>query len=316
MTSRYSGLALFRYGLTLVLLIGLFALPTSCSAGEDEKPQDLSSLLPDKDLPAGFDHKVSETVYDRAKIWDYIGPNSDVYLYNGFQNLLVARYDNGAGDTLDLNVFEFSTPLEAFALYSNLREYWHPDVEQLAEGYLNGDTLTWLKGNYLGRLHSPAIDPTELVPAAAEMCGEISADIKKQPEFIYFPQGYLPHSERVTLDDFLGQTELDDFRSAAYVLGADTLRLYMHLSADNLLAEVVRAYMGGSGVVKEMIFDGYTQGFVAENAEFGSLILKIKGQILVMMIGQGDREAIDNLMRAAFARVEELGPPGSAETEK
>ncbi|MFH2055557.1 MAG: DUF6599 family protein [bacterium] len=316
MRIKHPKVSAFEYGLSLLALLALLAIGPACSGGDTENTRDLDSILPRSSLPEGFEQEVSRTQYNRAKIWDYIGPNADVYLYNGFQNLLVARYLNDGGDTLTCEIFEFSSPLESFGLYSNLHEFWYPAVELPGEGYLRGDTLTFLKGNILGRLHSRTVAATELIPAAQEMCEEIGSDIEKPKEFAYFPDGYEQHSERVTLDDFLGQTELDGFRSMSYVLGDDTLRLYMHLNAGHLLAEVVRAYMGGTGVVKEMVFDGFTQGFVAENEELGSLYCTIRGPVLVMLIGDGDRTAIDSLTKAAFAKVDKLGLPDSTATQK
>lgn len=299
----------FAVGLSLILLI---ALAGFCCGTEQQQPGDLNSLLPGPELRAGFAKELSQTTYNRAKIWDYIGPNADVYLYNGFQNLLVTRYGNGSGDTLTCEIFEFSTPYEAFALYSNLREPSYPYIQVGYEGYLHGDTLTFLKGNILGRFHSQKVTAADWQRAAEEIAARAKGEVKLPGEFQYFPDGYLPHSQRVTLRDFLGQTGLDNFFSMVYLLGGDTATLYLNLQADNTVAQVVHSYMGGTGIIKQMIFDGTTQGFTAENDELGSFLCQSRGRVLVLVVGYGDEAAAKQLVKEVFKKVDQLGMPDTA----
>jgi hypothetical protein len=296
------------FGLVIISFGFLLVAGPACSGGEKKVDADLSKLLPDQSLRVGFERQLSQTTYDRARIWDYIGPSADIYLFNGFQKLLVARYANQAGDTLTCEIFELASPRESFALYSNMREPGYTQIAVGREGYL-------LKGNIFGRFHSRAATPEKFSAAAQSIADQIQSVVELPAAFSYFPENRIANSERVTLEDFLGQTEFDNVYSVAYELGHDTATLYLSLVGKNMVAEAVRAYMGGTGVIKEMIFDGPTQGFVGENEKLGELFCKARDQVLVLVVNYGDRADAERLADGVFALVDKLGLPDETTAE-
>ncbi|MCK4857970.1 MAG: hypothetical protein KAT58_08385 [candidate division Zixibacteria bacterium] len=308
LTGKLLRLVTNRLGsLTRILPLLALALLITCSAETDEKSQiDLSKLLPDKGELAGFAQADGAEIYDEATIWDYIGPNADTYLYNGFQRLHHTEYEREAdGARLIIDIFEFSDPRQCFALYAHLRSSGYEFIDVETEGFVHNDTLTFKKSNYLVRLVADTdLARQDVLTVAQAISGKIEGNEPFPEELALFAgDNLIGHSEKLTLASFWGKVELSNIFCADYQIGADTVTLCFRLGADNQMTTVVSEYIGNEGTIKEILIDRGYQTFVGYHERHGNFYCTVCEGILCFLYGFDDKATAVELAESFFSKV-------------
>lgn len=178
----------------------------------------------------GFEAQPAET-FDRRTVFKAIDGAAEIFLAYGFEQLHLRRYSR-AGLTIEVSVYEMSSPLAAFGVFARERP---PKAVEVA-GPTGLSAAPWqcllLKGPaYVkvgamkGKLDAPTC--TAVLTALAEgLPGDsnLPVELKRLPT-----EGRLPDSEGYTRQAYLGLGELSDCVHARYRVGDRELEVFAPL---------------------------------------------------------------------------------------
>jgi hypothetical protein len=298
--------ALLRYKIaTLTLLIFI-----SCSSQEARTSNDTpGGLLPGQNELSGYVRTAMPISYNRDKAWDHLGANTDKMLYNGFQLATTATYvSSDKAHSLTLEIMQFRDPVRAFAIFGFLRQPGARPVELQPQGYINGDTLVFVKGVHVGRvIGSNPNAESDLILAAKAMLGKLSESILLPTQLQMLPrEGIVPNTETVNLDDIEGQTAQSNFFSAKYLFGSDTVQLFLQLDSYGGPTTAVDQFIGEKGKVMNYLTDCGYQALSGENEQGQFVFCAIDKNVQCTVVGKTDQKAAQDLVNKAFAAAKAL----------
>lgn len=289
--------------MAIALIIAALLLNISCGGKQEAAAIDISSLLPGNSQVVGFSQVDSAATYDRGDVFNLLGPSADLYLYNGLQKVRWQRYvaDDGSGNLI-IEVFRISNPRNCFALYSQKRKPQYRQVEVGTSGCLNGDTLLFMKSNYLVRLFGSSPNATSALQAAAvTVADNIKGNEPLPEELSLFPKaGMIPNSARLTMKEFLGESELSNVFSASYLEGSDTVAFSFRLGSDNKVTDVVRHYIGANGSITGLDINAGYQVLTGHTPEVGNLLTTVRNGVLCFVTRFTDRKSAEQLVADFF----------------
>jgi hypothetical protein len=100
--------------LVLLLLPGCTPLkPTA-----DPAPLDLTHLFPAANLIPGWDISQKGETYDHDHLFNLVDGQADSFFAYGFEKVSVQRYQNVAGITLNVEIWQLATDADAYGLFS------------------------------------------------------------------------------------------------------------------------------------------------------------------------------------------------------
>ncbi len=224
-----------RFGCMLVTVTGLVALIIACGGSDNGGADGLGKYLPAGMAEQGLRRGAETRTFVGDSLWEYINGGAELYHSFGFVEVTTADYKSPQAElVLDLYLFESSEG--AYGLYSSLRP---DDPEYVAlgvEGYSTGSSLEFVKGNIMVRLI--AYDESEAASAALRgLAGKLATDLPgtvEPPEaFSLLPlENTIPGSDRMVGEAFLGQSFLNMVYTRYYLVGADTVTLFLIDDAD------------------------------------------------------------------------------------
>jgi hypothetical protein len=284
--------------LTLLLLV-------ACGSQGSKTSGDTSGgLLPGQSEISGYVQTASPTSYDRGKAWDHLGANADKMLYNGFQQGTAATYTSSDKTrTLTLEIMQFTDPVRAFAIFGYLRQPGAKLVDLQPRGYINRDTLVFVRGVHVGRVISSTTNAeADLMLAAKAMLGKLSDSLQLPKQLQMFPQeGIIPNTETVSLDDIEGQNLRSNVFNAKYLSGSDTVQLFLQLTTYGSPTVAVNEYIGSRGKVTNYLMDRGYQALTGQD-EYGQLVFcALQKNVLCTVVGRIDQKTAQDLVDKAFA---------------
>ncbi|TFH54332.1 MAG: hypothetical protein E4G91_11295 [Candidatus Zixiibacteriota bacterium] len=242
--------------------------------------------------------------YNRDQAWDHLGANADKMLYNGFQQATTATYaSSDKARTLTLDIMQFKDPVRAFAIFCFLRQPGAQTVELQPQGYINRDTLVFVKGVHVGRvIGSDAIAETDLMLAAKSMLGKLSDSVSLPMQVLMFPrEGMVPNTETVTLDDIEGQTHRSNLFGAEYLSGSDTLQLFLQLNPFGGPTLAVKEFIGDKGKIKSYLMDCGYQALTGQDEQGQLVFCALDKNVLCTVVGRIDQKTAQDLVDKTFA---------------
>ena len=295
---RFASLRYEIATLTLLLFV-------SCSSQESKTSDDtLGGLLPGQSELSGYVRTATPISYNRDKAWDHLGANADKMLYNGFQQATTATYTStDKARTLTLEIMQFTEPVRAFAIFGFLRQPGARPVELQPQGYINRDTLVFVKGVHVGRvIGSNPKSETDLIQAAKAMLGKLTDSVMAPAQLQMFPrEDMLPNTQSVTLDDIEGQTHRSNLFSAKYLSGSDTVQLFLQLDPYGGPTFAVSEFIGKKGQVKNYLMDCGYQALTGQNDQGQLVFCALDKNVLCTVVGRIDQKAAQDLVNKTFA---------------
>jgi hypothetical protein len=290
-------------GYEIVTLTLLFFV--SCSSQEPKTSDDTpGGLLPGQSELSGYVRTTTPISYNRDKAWDHLGANADKMLYNGFQQATTATYaSSDKASKLTLEIMQFTDPVRAFAIFGFLRQPGARPVELQPLGYINRDTLVFVKGVHVGRVIglSPNAE-TDLMLAAKAMLGKLSDSVLLPAQLQMFPpEGMVPNTETVTLDDIEGQTHRSNLFSAKYLSGSDTVQMFLQLDPYGGPTIAVKEFIGDKGQIKSYLMDCGYQALTGQNEQGQLVFCALEKNVLCTVVGRIDQKAAQDLVNKTFA---------------
>ncbi len=293
--------ASLRYGIATLSLL----LFVSCSSQESKTSDDTSGgLLPGQCELSGYVRRATPISFNRDKAWDHLGANADKMLYNGFQQATTATYaSSDKAHTLTLEIMQFRDPVRAFAIFAFLRQPGARPVELQPQGYINRDTLVFVKGVHVGRvIGSNPNAETDLIQAAKAMLGKLSDSVLLPAQLQMFPrEGMVPNTEIVTLDDIEGQTRGSNLFSAKYLSGSDTVQIFIQLNPYGGPTIAVKEFIDDKGQIKSYLMDYGYQALTGQNEQGQLVFCAVDKNVLCTVVGRIDQKAAQDLVNKTFA---------------
>lgn len=278
---------------TTVVLI--FLILISCT-GKDSRvaPEE---FIPESISDVGMNRSTDVLVFRGDSLSYYTNDAAFVQRFN-FVDMATADYSKN-DITLEVEIFRFASPQDAYGLYSHMR--WGNAANAFPigiEGFRALPNIYFVKGSYVVHImgFDDSEEPTEaLNTLAAYYANEIPGDNQMPDRFALFPAiGTVPASAIYFPDAFLGI----DFMKCVYAcyqeVETDTVFLFLACdSAGSMLMQWSKMAEADSTIrplPKGITFDD-GKGFSIEHQRFGRVVLGIKNDILVAMMGYDDRHA-------------------------
>lgn len=276
------------------LLVMSFLIVLSLSCG-DKKGSDNNSgsisFLPKAIENAGVTMSSEAKTYVGETLYEYINGGAEVYHQYGFEEVSTAYYQKDETEFI-LDVYQFGSVEGSYGLYSSTK---FEDDEILAygvEGYYSGNRLDFVKDKYLIRITGYDETSRDIIEKIAQfMSGHIpgSADFPKA--FSQFADGGQLSNKKIYSEAYLGIKELTDFYTIDYLIGSDTVTLF--LSDDEGGGKFMKwsQKLDEINTVKnktgDIAFDD-NHGFSFEHSYYGTVIAGLKNGKLIGIINYSD----------------------------
>ncbi len=275
----------------LASLVGALLLSGCGQRSEPVGKSGTAGYLPERIDPPGFERASDVETYEGESLYEYIDGGAEIYHQYGFVEVSTALYSR-EGTEVVADVYAFVDEDNAYGLFSSLRPI-EPGIVRLgAEGFASSTTIDFVKGNFLVRLvaydESPATS-SALMSLGTAFDGLLPGRTTLPEMFSLFPsEGRIAATERFHAESFLGQLTLSDVYSIDFLIGDDTVTLFLttDASGDKFLAwsELAPKHKATDNILSGIPFDS-GKVFVSEDPYYGQIIAGSKAQKLCGMIG-------------------------------
>jgi len=137
-----------RWGIAALALTGL-VLSGAWAAGARAVQDDLRALLPAGDDAKGWVKDGDPQEFAGEDLYAYIDGGAEIYQEYGFRRIVVQDYENAAGKSVSLEIFEMETPAAAFGMFTFKRSGRGKNVAIGAGAELEDYYLNFWKGRFL-----------------------------------------------------------------------------------------------------------------------------------------------------------------------
>lgn len=103
-------------------------------------------------IPSGWQLKNQPVIYTPDNLWDYIDGAADLFYRYQFKNLQVVYYTDSAGDYITLELYDQSSPLYAYGVYSQERPEKTNFLDIGTEGYAEPGIINFLIDDFLYKI--------------------------------------------------------------------------------------------------------------------------------------------------------------------
>jgi hypothetical protein len=213
---------------------------------------------------------------------------ADAFLLYNFRMLLHADL-RVKGVDLSVDIFDMSTPENAFGIYASERSPSYHYISIGAEGYDNDGILNFLQGPYYVKLAAFGSGANVVLEQFATT---ISSKIKAEASLpaalnLLPPANRKPHSEQFLLKDPLGHTFLGPAYLARYNFDKQESTLLLSIASDPAQAaerlKLLSEHFKSTGQCEPALEFG--DGAIrASNSFEGRIVARAKGRYLVLFI--------------------------------
>ena len=276
---------------------------------------DFSNLITFNDV-VNWKLSSSVKIYDKKTIFDYIDGAAELYFAYDFTKVASAEYQHGQTSII-IDVYDLTTPENAFGIYS-LNRYQDTNYVSIGnEGILTGTALDFWKGNYYCKVYS--FDQSDTYQKdVTEFGNKLALRIKdtgKEPAIIkkLSPNGLIPKTakfftKKLGLDNihFVSEENLFDLDGktkgavAEYQLNGSKFPLfiieYSSSQKANLAFEAYTKYLTEKSklVPLEEASDGKAKMFESEGK---FTFVSLKGQILLGFWDVESSESVKSILQ-------------------
>ncbi len=137
-----------RWGTAALALAGLI-LSGAWTAGARAVQDELRSLLPAAGDAKGWVKDGEPQEFAGEDLYTYIDGGAEIYQEYGFRRVIVQDYENAAGKSVSLEIFEMETPAAAFGIFTFKRSGQGKSIAVGAGAELEDYYLNFWKGRFL-----------------------------------------------------------------------------------------------------------------------------------------------------------------------
>jgi len=229
--------------------------------------------------------------YTPDNLWDIIDGAAEVFLANGFVDLHIGEYSDGAGTDVRVELYRHSSRAMAFGIYSQERNPGYHFIDIGTQGYTEEKVLNFLCGVYYVKIssHTPGargLAAMDLIGRAVET--ELRQENRWPRPVTFFPVGGKRLNEETYIaDNFLGYKALAGAYVARYNSG---YRMFIIPCASQL---AVRSLAASYAQATGSRIDTAKIGPLAEirDPHNGVVYLRMLNRFLIGILGCPDRES-------------------------
>lgn len=281
--------------------------PASVSESDDLAGR-VSYVLPRTEELNGFEKASSDRLFDPEGLGDYLGEDASAFVEYGVSRAVVADYKSVPGEhQYVIDVYMFGSVSDAFGMYARLRS---PDVTILdvgAQGFIEGGSLVFFKGDfllkataytqsaeedsalvYLAIVASNRIDSEAAFPEAIEL---FPAENKLDFTEAYYPSKFLDY-------DFFSPTYTCDYKLADSV---STLFFIPRGSPAEVIQYTQILTQRGNKVFEGQ--EGELTLYFCDDDRKGRVIVSTRGGRLAGVVNTPDRDHGLQLLRSLWDNV-------------
>lgn len=274
----------------LIVITLLTLLSLACSDKKEDSTLDLSGYLPENIASIGLERTSEIRAYVGKSLWEYVNGGAELYHLYNFAQVATADYRKGEIEII-VDIYQFATADDAYGIYSMFRPPDATIIQLGVEGFTAPASLNFIKGEYFVRLtgFDESIESSLAMVNLAEEIGKTITGTNDLPSaFSLFPaKKKLPATGKYYAESFLGQKALTQVYSQDYLIGEDSLTLF--LSQDELgekylqWSEHAERIDRKTPVSQGLKFDD-RQAFVFDDNFYGKVIVGLKKRKLVGIV--------------------------------
>jgi hypothetical protein len=166
----------------------------------------LESLIPKKDIPAGWALIQGPQTYNKKTLFGHIDGQAELFFKYGFQKSVFTIYHNREkpDHQIELDIYEMGNVLHAFGIFSRFRAGERALGIGL-DSYLDDQSALFYKGKYFVMLYSTESNPSVLKQFSMAVSLKITDHSPPPKEIGYFPKnGSKPGSIQYFPEGLLG----------------------------------------------------------------------------------------------------------------
>jgi len=262
----------------------------------------LASLLREP-LPNNIAWSTPAAVYNSDSLYQYIDGGADIYLLYDFKALLHQGFKSGSTD-LTADIYEMSTPEDAFGIYASERSPAYKFIAIGAEGYRDKGILNFFADRYYVKLSGSGANADWLLGHfAGLLSGRITGVRTLPPLLERLPRAHrVPHSEQYVKKDPLGHAFLSPAYVVTYADGKQQSKLVVSVANDargaTSRAEQLAMHFKQSGKSVSAPELGES-GMRGENSFEGTVIARTHGRYLIALFNSAGSGSADILTKTA-----------------
>jgi len=272
------------------IIITVFFLTLIACSGRDSRVRP-EEFLPESIASLGMERSGELMIFRGDSLSTY---TNDADFFQRFHFVDMATCDYDKDDiTLEMEVYHLASPEDAYGLYSHMRWGNSDKVVPLGiEGFQSPPDIIFVKGPYV--VHAMGFDDSELPMQALNdlttyFATDMPGDTAMPAGFSMFPsEGEVPSTAMYFPDLFLGLDFMKCIYGCYREMESDTVFLFMACdSAGPMLlqwSQTAEADSTYRPLPDGIVFDD-GKGFMIEHPRLGRVVMGIKNDILVGMIG-------------------------------
>ncbi len=214
----------------IVLAVTAAVLLVNCGQKEPDRPIGVAAYLPGgiENPDVGLTGAIE--VFRGDSLYYHINGGAEIYHTYGFEEVASAYYLVD-GNEISVDLHQFEDPAGAFGLYSTLRPRRPNTFDVGVEGFATSHTREFVKGRHVARLTAYETDNvinTALDSLATAIAESLPGPTTLPPTFAHFPDtARQPRSEKIYSVAYLGLGFMSDVYTVDYVVGDDSLTLFL-----------------------------------------------------------------------------------------
>lgn len=282
-----------KYYSSAVLILSLAALlAVSCGSKDSmAKQTDPQNYLPEAFSKTTLKRSVEIRTFDRQTLWEYIDGGAEIYYLYDFEAVATADYKDD-GTEIVADIYKFNNADNAFGLYSMIRPVDAQLVRLGVEGFIAPGMITFVKGDYVVKLigfDESAQSSLALTNLAEELSTLIPGRTALPEDFTVFPGAdAVETSKKFFAASYLGHRFLTDVYTQQYVMGTDTIGLFLSEDSDGAKFAQWKDVADKTGTLEAVTdslgFDG-EYFFQTTDRYYGPMVIGLKSGYLAGAVG-------------------------------
>ncbi len=282
--------------LVCVFIIGM--LIVSCgSKKKNENTTAPQNFLPESSAKTSLKRIADVRTFVGQTLWEYIDGGAEIYYLYDFEIVATADYKADSTEIV-VDIYKFDSPDNAFGLYSMLRPVDAQPVRLGVEGFLDPASVVFVKGDYVVKLI--AYDESEqstlaLTNFSEELANLVPGRTTFPEAFSLFPKANLIETSRKYFaESYLGQKFLTDVYAQEYIIGTDTVQLFLSDDASGSKFAQWKEIAENTAEIEPIVDSiGFDQdySFEAPDRFYGTSLVGLKNDRLVGAVRYRDSEA-------------------------
>ena len=269
----------------------------------------LESLIPKKDIPAGWALIQSPQTYNKKTLFGHINGQAELFLKYGFQKSVFAIYQSKKSreDQIEVDIYDMGNVVQAFGIFSRFRNEDRPGGFGL-DSFLDDHSAFFYEGKYFVMVYAAESNPDFLRQFSKLISLKISDPSPPPKEISYFPKnGLKPGSLQYFPEGLLGHQFLKRGFQGTYVekvevkAGAEDkeIKLFLAIFKNSQEAMSTLKVYKDDLFKKGKVFSGSiiefgTRALKGEDPYQGKVIVLQKGFYLLGVVGFEKEEEAEN----------------------